>query len=596
MKTASPIFVPVRPDAQLNARCFIRIAQGSCFLSILIGLSVLLGWLLDFRPLMTVLPGLVAMKPNTAIGFVLTGLSLFLFVSPFIGAKPRWRGLSVGLAVAVIVLAVLTAGEYVTGFNLGIDEFLFKDFVTGPANYTPGRMSPITTVNFICLGFALLLLRFPKATSLTHALVGCAALTSWLAIIGYFYGVTALVQSGNFSAVALHTAIAFLALCTAILCATNRHGFMRVVSGSGKSGMLVRRYGLVAIILPFLIGWLRVQGGQYGWFGVELGAALFAMVSATTFAFLVWIGANSLRSAEGQEALVLESLQAARMNLEQRVLERTAELGAANADLHEQIVERAKVEHANQQIMDHSLDVICTFDAEGRFLQVSRASQAVWGYSPEELIGRPFLEMVHPDDREKTMSVDANILRGETENGFENRYLRRDGTIVPIVWTANWSDEHQANFCVARDITVRKQMESELHRAKESAEAATKAKGDFLANMSHEIRTPMNGVIGMTSLLLETEAEHRATRFRRNHPDERGISPHGHQRHPGLLEDRSREAPFRENRFAIFATQSRELWKCWPAAHRPKVWNWSVWSRRRFRCACVAILAAFGRC
>ena len=170
MKTALPVFIPLRSDGQLDPRRFVQIAQGACFLSILVGLSVLVGWTFDFRRLMTVLPGLVAMKPNTAIGLILAGLSLFLFVSA--GARPHWRNLSVGLAIAVVLLGVLTAGEYATGMNLGIDEFLFKDFARGSAKYTPGRMAPITAINFICLGLALLLLRFPKATSLTHGSLG----------------------------------------------------------------------------------------------------------------------------------------------------------------------------------------------------------------------------------------------------------------------------------------------------------------------------------------------------------------------------------------------------------------------------------------
>jgi PAS domain S-box-containing protein len=168
------------------------------------------------------------------------------------------------------------------------------------------------------------------------------------------------------------------------------------------------------------------------------------------------------------------------------------------------MLERVRIEHANQQILDHSLDVICTFDAEGRFLQVSRACNALWGLAPEDLIGRRYFDMVHPDDLEKSFAAASSIMSGKAAAHFENRYLRPDGSEISIVWTAHWSEEQQIMFCVARDMTARTQMESELFRAKEMAEAATKAKGDFLANMSHEIRTPMNGVIGMTSLLLDT--------------------------------------------------------------------------------------------
>jgi PAS domain S-box-containing protein len=154
------------------------------------------------------------------------------------------------------------------------------------------------------------------------------------------------------------------------------------------------------------------------------------------------------------------------------VLERRVqELAEANRDLHEQIQVRVQAEDAFQQIMDSSPDVICTFDAEGRFLQVNRACEVLWGYRPEELKGLPYRDMIHPHDRERSLAAAGTVMSGQPENNLENRYLRRDGSVVPLLWTATWSQAHQIMFCVARDMTVPKQIESELLEAKEVAEA-----------------------------------------------------------------------------------------------------------------------------
>jgi two-component system, sensor histidine kinase and response regulator len=201
--------------------------------------------------------------------------------------------------------------------------------------------------------------------------------------------------------------------------------------------------------------------------------------------------------------------------LELRVLQRTSELVAINAALQEQMQKHIRTERAYQEIMDNSIDVICTFDLDGKFVRVNRACERLWGYKPEELIGRPFLEMVHPDDQERTRAIDKSILNRMSETGFENRYLRKDGTEVWVVWTANWSEALQINVCVARDMSMRKQMESDLLRARKAAEAGSSAKSDLLATMSHEIRTPMNGIIGMTELVLDTPLD----RYQREYLD-----------------------------------------------------------------------------
>jgi PAS domain S-box-containing protein len=443
-----------------------RIAGGAALLATAVGLAVLTGWMLHIGMLMSVLPGSVTMKPNTAICFCLAGASLFFFL--WEPAEPnRWaRQLAAVLAVLVLVIGGLTLGEYAGGFNFGIDGLIFRDRGSGHA--APGRMAPISAFNFIALGLALLCLPSPRRAVWVHLLAGFAAFSSFLAILGYFYGVPALYESGYFTAVALHTAVLFVLLCIGLWCATSHYGFMRVVTGDGTSAMLVRKYGLPVVVLPFLLDAVEFPQERLGWYARGLGAAFFAMVNALSLGALVWYGAKSLRTAERQEALAWDRLRQAHQELELRVEQRTAELASANAGLEEEILQRAKARRANQQILDNSLDVICTFDAAGRFMQVSRACEAVWGYRPEELIGQPFMDLVHPDDRAATAAVAATILDGTPTNNFENRYLRRDGSIVPMLWMSVWSEREQANFCVARDLTERKRTEESM-RLLESA-------------------------------------------------------------------------------------------------------------------------------
>jgi PAS domain S-box-containing protein len=114
------------------------------------------------------------------------------------------------------------------------------------------------------------------------------------------------------------------------------------------------------------------------------------------------------------------------------------------------------------KILESSLDVICSFDAQGRFTQVSRACENVWGYSPDELLGTPFIDLVLPEDREQTERIAASIMAGNPVRSFENRYLRKDGRLAHIQWTAQWSPAEKSTFCVARDITEAKQNAQKL--------------------------------------------------------------------------------------------------------------------------------------
>jgi PAS domain S-box-containing protein len=155
------------------------------------------------------------------------------------------------------------------------------------------------------------------------------------------------------------------------------------------------------------------------------------------------------------------------------------------------------VENANEAIIIAQDGVIKFFNP--RTIEDSR-------YSGEELLFKPFIELIHPEDRKKVLESHQKRLQGEyVPESYDFRIIDRMGRIrwvvinsVKILW-----EDKPATLSFLSNITERKLAEEDLRRAKEKAELAAKAKSEFLANMSHEIRTPMNAVLGMTGLLLE---------------------------------------------------------------------------------------------
>ncbi len=123
-------------------------------------------------------------------------------------------------------------------------------------------------------------------------------------------------------------------------------------------------------------------------------------------------------------------------------------------------------------IIDLLLDTICVVDEEGHFVFVSAASEALLGYRPDELVGRPMIDLVHPDDRERTLKAAAAVMEGRSHVHFENRYVRKDGQVVDIMWSARWSPSDRLRLAVARDITALKaasRRESAIYRISEAA-------------------------------------------------------------------------------------------------------------------------------
>jgi PAS domain S-box-containing protein len=137
------------------------------------------------------------------------------------------------------------------------------------------------------------------------------------------------------------------------------------------------------------------------------------------------------------------------------------------------VSERQALEDAVTRHHELSLDLICTATFDGYFTRLNPAWKKVLGYDLDELCAKPFLEFVHPDDREATLSeAERQTIAGREVINFQNRYRCKDGSYKWLEWTSRPDDSRRLLFAVARDVTARKHSEQALAEYHETLERA----------------------------------------------------------------------------------------------------------------------------
>lgn len=125
-----------------------------------------------------------------------------------------------------------------------------------------------------------------------------------------------------------------------------------------------------------------------------------------------------------------------------------------------------------RRFFDLSIDMLCVLQFDGYFKLLNRAWEKTLGFTREELMAKPFVEFVHPDDRDRTVDQNRDVRGGGQARLFENRYLCKDGSFRWLLWNSTADAAEQLIYGVARDITPRKRAEEERERLVEELQTA----------------------------------------------------------------------------------------------------------------------------
>jgi PAS domain S-box-containing protein len=160
----------------------------------------------------------------------------------------------------------------------------------------------------------------------------------------------------------------------------------------------------------------------------------------------------------------LESVHGAAAVLPWMILAAGFVLAALTAALGVSAARRARAQEEVDRIFTLSPDLIAVANFDGYFTRVNPAAEQILGYPEEELLARPYLDFVHPDDREKTAAEAAALRHGRMTLSFDNRYVREDGSHRVLEWTSTPAVDDRVVYAVARDVTDRYHAEAELAR------------------------------------------------------------------------------------------------------------------------------------
>ena len=274
-----------------------RVRRGAGGLALFAAAAVIVGWATD-NEFLKGAGSPLTMKPNAAVGLIACSVGL-------LARGPAMRPLRIVAATLAALIGALTLSQHVIGWNLGIDELLFREAPGAFATTSPARMGPNASSSLTLAGTALLLLELRSQAAATAAqmLALLVIALASLALVGYIYGARQLYAATRYTAIAWPTALALLGIGLGLLSVRPAAPPVSALVSRGPGGIVARRMLLPALLLPVLLGYLRNLGEEVALYDAGLGTALLAIALCVIFATAIWATALRLDEADRERQI-----------------------------------------------------------------------------------------------------------------------------------------------------------------------------------------------------------------------------------------------------------------------------------------------------